>query len=375
MSTVLDRLASPLNIDTFISTFNPLWGAKLQGVIESIVPVTADSASIRIKPGRSWKGHLPGQFVTLGVDIAGVRHHRCFSLTSPPGARGGLIEVTVHCAENGFVSRHLVNDARPGDVVQLTQAEGEFTIESAAGKAKPLRGMSQQKLLFITGGSGITPVVGMLRSFLNEAHSTPDVVLLHHARTAEQMMFHSELRQMAGNVDWLDFNPTFTANGDRHLDPARLDVECPDWAEREVYVCGPAPMLDFVDSHWESAGLGGNVHLERFVLNFASNSAKFTKSSGPLVDDSPATDGSTGATTFARSQIEVPSDPDRPLLEVAEAAGLAPAFGCRMGICHTCTTRLDEGCVTDLRDGRISEAGSHVQICVSAAIDDVSLDL
>ncbi|MGB3412371.1 MAG: ferredoxin reductase [Microthrixaceae bacterium] len=386
MTTVLDRLASPLNVDSFLSTFNPLWGAKLQGVIESIVAVTPDSASIRIRPGRSWQGHVAGQFVTLGVDIEGVRHHRCFSLTSVPDAPDGLIEISVHCGETGFVSRHLIHDARPGDVVQLTQAEGQFTLQSALQGDAPgdvprdapsgLGRLAPAKLLFITGGSGITPAMGIVRTIAATSDQPSDVVLLHHAPTPGQMMFHSELEQLAGRADWLSFNPTFTAQGGRHLDLERLELECPDWSEREVFVCGPAPLLDFVQDHWSSVGLDEHVHVERFVIGLAGRPAsKRTAIPNEAVPDESDGAAISGITTFSRSGSEVPSEPDRPLLEVAEAAGLAPVFGCRMGICHTCTTRLDKGCVTDLRDGRIHEAGSHVQICVSAAVSDVSLEL
>lgn len=361
MSTVLDRLASPLDVGTFLSTFNPLWGSKLQGVIEDVRPLTEDSAAIRIRPGRAWKGHVAGQFVTVGVDIAGVRHHRCFSLTSPPGRRGDVIEIAVHCGPDGFVSRHLVHDARPGEVVQLTQAEGDFTL--------PLT--SAPKLLFIAGGSGITPVMGMLRT-ISRSGGDADAVVLHHARTVDQMMFRSELSQLSAE-DWLTFSATFTAEGGAHLDADRLARECPDWADRQVYVCGPGELLGFVESHWASVDLTHHVHVERFVQTgwLRTPPAREVDPTGAVTDK----DIATGTTSFGRSKLQVASEPGRPLLEVAEDAGLAPAYGCRMGICHTCTTRLDEGCVTDLRDGRISEAGSHIRICVSAAAEDVTLDL
>lgn len=382
MTTVLDRLASPLNVDSFLSTFNPLWGGKLQGVIENIVALTPDSVSVQIRPGRIWRGHVAGQFVTVGVDINGVRHHRCFSLTSVPGAPRGLIEVSVHCAANGFVSRHLVHDARPGDVVQLTQAEGKFTLDSASqgGPTSDMRSglgsPAPPKLLFITGGSGITPAMGMIRSLADTAEQKPDVVVLHHSPTVGQMMFHSELEELAGRSNWLDFKPTFTKMGGRHLNAERLEHECQDWSEREVFVCGPVPLLDFVQAHWDSVDLGERVHVERFAARLAGHpAAKRTAIPEEARPDELGGSGTAGITTFGRSGVEVRSEPDRPLLEVAEAAGLSPAFGCRMGICHTCTTRLDEGCVTDLRDGRISEAGSHVQICVSGAVNDVSLEL
>lgn len=362
--TPLEHLTSPLNPDAFLSTINPLWGTRLRGVIDSVIPMTDSAASIRIRPGRLWRQHVPGQFTTIGVDVDGVRHHRCFSLTSVPDAPGGLIEITVESSIGGLVSTHLVTRARAGDVVQLTQPEGTFTLPSTG-----------DKMLFLTGGSGITPITSMLRSMTAQGNGClHDVVLLHHARSAERSIFYDEIRAITDRFEWIRVVNSFTANGGSRLSADRIDTECPDWRDRQVYVCGPNPLTDFVERHWSDVGLLDRVHVENFVPALPrrgdlGGGEETTRSSA--VTTAP----NSGSTRFTTSKLQVPTRPGVPLLDVAESAGLAPAHGCRMGICHTCTTYLEDGCVTDLRDGRISEAGSHIQICVSSAMTDVSLDL
>lgn len=356
-TAVLRRLTSPFDADDYLALANPLWGTRLRGRIESVTPLTPSSAALRIRPGATWLGHRPGQFVTLGVDVDGVRHHRCYSLTSlpwgPTTARGDrTIEIAVQATPGGAVSNHLVHHARPGDVVQLSQASGDFTLAAAT-----------PTVLFVTGGSGITPVIGMLREL--EASTDPvDAVLLHHTPDVDRLMYAAELDRLGGTdgirVDIGLTRPEGRSAGLR-LDAARLDRTCADWRERDTYLCGPQTLIDTAVEIWADAGLAERLHVERFV----------PAGLAPRADHDGA---GTSIARFAASDVDTLADPSTPLLDIAEGAGLSPPSGCRMGICHTCTTRLDHGCVRDLRDGRIHEAGQHVQLCVSAAIDDVVLD-
>ena len=156
------------------------------------------------------------------------------------------------------------------------------------------------------------------------------------------------------------------ADGSHRLDAARLDERCPDWSTRHAHVCGPVSMLDAAEAMWADAGLSEQLHLERF------HPARPTRPTGTA----GSADGTPSAVAwFSTSDVVAPAPDSTPLLEVAESAGLTPAFGCRMGICRTCTTRLDSGCVRDLRDGRTHGDGEHVQLCVSAADGDVVLNL
>jgi stearoyl-CoA 9-desaturase NADPH oxidoreductase len=325
--------------------------------VEQVQRITRQATTLTIRPGVGWRGHRPGQFVTVGVDVDGVRHHRCYSLTSTPTGRRGRIEICVQAIPGGTVSNHLAHRARAGDVVQLSPADGDFTLPSHV----------PDRLLFITGGSGITPVISMLRWLASERAAT-DVTVLHHAPDPGHCLFLEELRSLDRTQPGITVRTTFTRDGDGgtrdsgragRLDPDTLQSACPDWDQRSTYACGPESLLDFVTGHWEQHGRGDLLHLERFT---------------PPRLDALAGPAETSIARFACSDADLLADPATPLLDIAERGGLTPPSGCRMGICHTCSTRLDDGQVRDLRDGRMRGPGEHVQLCVSAAVGNVTLD-
>ena len=148
-----ERATSPLLPADYLDLFDPLRpGADLRGRIVDVHPETADAATIVIRPGADWAGHVPGQYVRIGVDVDGVRQWRAYSLTHGPRADGN-ISITVKAVPDGLVSTHLVRESRPGTLVHLEQAQGEFVLPTDGGK-----------FLFVTAGSGVTPVIGMLRN-------------------------------------------------------------------------------------------------------------------------------------------------------------------------------------------------------------------
>jgi len=148
-----ERVTTPLVPSDYLDVIDPLRSsADLRGRIVAIKPETRDAVSVVIKPGRGWRGHTPGQYVRIGVDVDGVRQWRAYSLTSTTDQ--DTIAVTVKAIPDGKVSNHLVRRATVGTIVQLDQAAGEFTL----GDQPPA------KILFLTAGSGVTPVMGMLRN-------------------------------------------------------------------------------------------------------------------------------------------------------------------------------------------------------------------
>src|SRR6476660_8773301 len=159
-----EAAVTPLELDDVLDVFHPLRsGATLRGKVVSVHPETADAATLVIRPGKDWAGHLPGQYLRVGVDVDGVRLWRTYSLTHGP-RRDRCISITVKAISGGVVSNHLVHHAEVGAMVQLEQAEGEFVLP------QPLPG----KLLLVTAGSGITPVIGMLRNLFSRRQQ-PDV--------------------------------------------------------------------------------------------------------------------------------------------------------------------------------------------------------
>ncbi|MFW3172919.1 ferredoxin reductase [Geodermatophilus sp. CPCC 206100] len=339
-----ELVTTPLLPADYLDLVNPLRpGADLRGRVEAVHRETRDAATLVIRPGADWRGHVPGQWVRIGVDVDGVRQWRAYSLTSHLDRADGCISITVKAIPGGKVSNHLVHRTQPGTIVQLDQAAGEFVLPPQA----------PAKALFVTAGSGITPVMGILRN----SPALTDVVLVHSAPTADDVVFGAELREMAaaGRVRLVEQH-TETAG---LLTPAALAALVPDHAERATWACGPVGMLEALEDHWTTAGLADRLFTERFR---------------PTV----VVAGEGGTVSFAKSGTTLEADGATPILDAAEEAGVLMPSGCRMGICFGCVLPLREGAVRDLRNGEVTTAapgdGVLIQTCISAAAGACDID-
>src|SRR5205085_7749033 len=221
----LEVLSTPLLPGDYLEMINPLWSTReLRGRIEQVRHETADAATVLIKPGYRWPGHKPGQFVRIGIDIDGVRHWRAYSLTSDPYREDGLISITPKRVDAGKVSPFLVERARPGKIVSLSTIEGDFVLPDPP----------PDKLLFISAGSGITPIMSMLRH-LDHDGRIGDVVVLHSARHSDDVIFGGELRSLAARHDDFTLHEQLTRERGR-MGPGDLDRLCPDWTARDAFV-------------------------------------------------------------------------------------------------------------------------------------------
>jgi ferredoxin-NADP reductase len=338
-------VTTPLLPTDYLDLIDPLRsGADLRGRIEAVHPETRDAATIVIRPGRGWRPHTPGQYVRIGIDVDGVRQWRAYSVTSDLTRTDGCISVTVKAIPGGKVSNHLVHRTQPGTIIQLDQATGEFVLP----EERPT------KALFVTAGSGITPVMGMLR---NRAHEGCDVVVVHSAPTADDVIFAEELRDMAadGRIRLVEQHTDSAGM----LDAAGICALVPDAAERSTWACGPVGMLEALEEHWAAAGLAERLYTERFR---------------PTV----LVTGDGGTVSFARTGTTLEADGATPILDAAEEAGVLMPSGCRMGICFGCVLPLREGAVRDLRNGEVTTAapgdGVLIQTCVSAAAGACDID-
>lgn len=342
-SPLVGALASPLSVDDYLGLIDSrLSLTEPRGRVVHATRQTADSVTLAIEPNDNWAGHRPGQHVLLGVDLDGVRHSRCFSVVSAPNER--LIEITVKRNGDGRVSNFLVDHAARGQLVYLSPAEGDF-----------YPGRAPQRALLLSAGSGITPVMSLLRHWIARGE-IQDVVFLHYARTSEDMIYALELEALAERHAGLRVCNVYTKAGGRRLDANSLLQQVPDLAQRTTWLCGPAGFMDTAEPLIRARS-DQPLHREQFAATRRE-----------------AAHGE-GAVQFVKSDIAA-SGESGSLLEVAEGAGLKPNYGCRMGICHACKCRVAEGSVRDLRTNRVRDVrDTDIQLCIHAAAGDVAVEL
>jgi ferredoxin-NADP reductase len=348
---LIRSFTSPLLPDDYLELVNPLWSTReLRGRVQRVVRESVDAVTVLIKPGWEWPGHLPGQYLRLGVEVGGRHHWRAYSLTSEPGRPDGCISITPKLVPSGAVSPFLCERLRPGAIVRLGGVEGTFTLPDP-----PPRG-----LLFLSAGSGITPIASMLRSLDAARGGLEDVVHVHSTRTPEQFVFARELRELAHSHPGYRLREWISSEHGR-VTPERLDELCPDWAERETFLCGPAGLREAMTARWARDGDPARLHVERFQPD-------------DHVGDGER--GTGGTIRLCSSDLDAVSDGEQPILVAAEQAGATMPFGCRMGICHTCVGRLRSGRVRDLRTGRVhGQPGELLQTCINAPEGAVEIDL
>lgn len=360
---LLDAAATPHGVDRYLELIAPTWSShEVRGRVVRAERRAPGTVTLTIAPNRNWTGFRAGQYVTLSVEIDGVRHSRCYSLANsaagPAPAPG--IELTVKAHPGGLVSNWLVDRAAEGLIVGLGPAQGQFVL--------PDPGQRPSRILLVSGGSGITPVMSMLRTLCDEGHGGP-VTFVHYCLTARDLPYAAELERLAGahpNVALVRIHTDEPGTGDRpgvegFVSEAQLDAVDPGWREAtaETWVCGPAPLMDSMRAIYDGAGISARLHTEAFTL------AQVVAEAG----------AAGGTLRFGRSGTETAND-GKPVLHQAEAAGLRPPSGCRMGICHTCVCPLTAGAVQDLTTGEVvSSPGTDIRICVSAPLGDVEVEL
>lgn len=400
-------LLTPHPVEHYVRSLGVNWsddptGATVVTVDRPVPNVTV--LTLRLPTGV--ERPAPGAALEIGVVIDGVVHRRHYSPVDAASRTDRLATIAVRRHPGGVVSEHLWAEATPGMRLLLGNQAGEMTLPDA----RP------SDIVLISGGSGITSMLSIASTLAAEGHgldrgaapqsgsadsglsTTPSsggrVAWIHYARRVEDVPFRRQLRELARAGIDVHVVPTAgqdisaglgdgmagdtasgtareTASGsdpaeDRvlttgglcgHLTADHLEKAAPWHAEAMVFLCGPE-------------GLAGGLEKTLGATRFADvQRERFTATLGPVSES----DG--GTVTHLTSGVTV-DNPGTTLLEGAEAAGLSPKHGCRMGICHTCTAVRVSGATRDLRTGEVdAEPGCHVQICVSAPVGDVEIEL
>jgi ferredoxin-NADP reductase len=343
-------LIDPAVFDFWASRINPLWTwERPMARLRERRQASADAVTLVLQTNRHFAGLRPGQHVNLGVEVEGARLTRSYS---PSAVDGDRIEITVREVDGGRVSRHLARDAKVGDVFDLGAAFGNMTLPAAV----------QDQWLFLAAGSGITPLMAMLRQ-LDAAGMPVELDLVYWARTRAELCFADELQALAARHSGFKFHVALTREDDgRGAFAARvgetdLAALVSQLEHRTVFACGPHGFVQ-----------RARAQLEGRVLRFDAEA--FTPPQ--------ALPGETGTVEvrLSRSGRTLTVPRDRPLLQALEEQGVRPASGCRMGLCNTCACSKREGITRDTQtNARSAEPDATVRICISAAATDLTLDL
>lgn len=323
---------------------------SLTEVRARVVRVESDTPSTKtfvLQPNALWQGATAGQFVRVQVEIAGRRESRVYSLSSRPGSR--RLAITVKRQPGGLVSGYLHEQVRAGAVLTISQAMGEFVLPAEL----------PAKILLLSAGSGITPVMSMLRD-LNARGYSGDVVFMHMCRNPQEQIFAPALASLQASYPQLTLLQHFTES-DGRLSPAALRRAVPDLEARSTWMCGPGVWMEEMHQHWLATGMTQPLLSERFV----AYTILPTEQAGTPV-----------SVSFASSGKEFSTCGTAPLLMQAEQNGLSPKHGCRIGICRSCQCTKITGTVQNLQTGELSSApNEQIRLCISAARSDVALAL
>jgi len=337
-------LNQPEQWNRLASAFNPVWSfTEPRARVVRVVDEAPGVKSLWLKANGRFDGFRPGQHVLLELEVNGARHARCFSLSHAPRA-DGLLRVTIKRKTDGPVSS-AAHKLDVGQVLRLSQAQGAFAPRSSDGK-----------VLMISAGSGITPMMSLLHGFAATG-SSRDVVLLHVCRTDADMIFGDELRQLESRWPQLRLHLHGT-QADGHLNEQGLTTYVPDWAERETLLCGPDGFMRTIEDMYAVAGRSELLQSESFGRRAAAIDPYATEH----------------AVSFGASAQSFTAKSGQSLLDAAEAAGLQPRFGCRRGICRTCQCRKQSGTVLNLLTGQTSGPGEElIQLCISTPQSAIEL--
>ncbi|WP_233805528.1 hybrid-cluster NAD(P)-dependent oxidoreductase [Paraburkholderia sp. HP33-1] len=304
----------------------------------------------------------PGQFITLELEINGETINRCYTISSPP-TRPHTISITVKRVPGGTVSNWLHDHLHAGMQVRVLGPAGEFTCAR-----HPAR-----KFLFLSAGSGITPLMSMSRAH-HELGEDSDIVFVHSARTPDDIIFARELDLIAANQ--AHFRTAFVCErvGARTNWPGvtgfltlpLLKLIAPDFLEREIFTCGPAPYMQAVRNLLDEGGFDRkHYHEESFSFETVGEVA------------APVETATRFKVSFTRSHREIECGSGQHVLDAAKQAGVRLPASCTQGMCGTCKVKLVSGEVAMKHAGGIRQREidqGMVLLCCSKPLTDLVVD-
>jgi glycine betaine catabolism B len=353
----------------------PAWSSKKTAVnCVNIIQETHDVKTFQFEAQDTQKFIFkPGQFVGIQLMIDGERHNRSYTIASSP-SRPHLLELTIKKEVAGIVSPWLHQNIKIGSTLELRGPAGRFNNMDIAA----------DKVLLISAGSGITPMMSMAR-FWSDTNPTKDIKFLNWVRSVQDIIFRRELALMDANSDSFQLEvictqPGLTENwlGRRgRINATTLQDMAPDLKDRMVFCCGPEGFMQQVKDCLQQLGFDmANYHDESFDPG-GKKKAKLveiakTQSVVGAIEDN------THVITLTRSNRQIDIRESELLLEKLEAEGALMESACRAGNCGACRVVKLSGATKTKNETGLLESdrvNGGILTCTTQVLSDISIDL
>ena len=336
----------------------------------SVIPEMANTASFTFRsPSQKPFDFQPGQFLTLELPVPDGPIYRTYTISSSP-SRSLSITITAKAQTDSIGTRWMIDNLTPGMRIKATGPAGLFThMES-----------QNNKYLFISAGSGITPMMSMT-TYMFDLGTEPDIVFINCARRPSEILFRERLEHMASRSPGIDLKWAVEAADRYHpwtgyqglFNPLMLGLMAPDYLEREVFCCGPEPFMQSVREALYDLGFDINhYHQESFGAPAA------LEADIPVLDDVVPDATSEAEITFSLSGVSAKAAETDTILSAARASGLNIPSGCTFGVCGTCKIQKTSGDVHMVHSGGISDddiANGYILACCSHPIGKVVVEV
>ena len=355
----------------------PKWEGDLSPLecIE-VIEETHNVKSFRFKSKKdAWFQFLPGQHTTLFLSIDGADVMRTYTIASSP-TRPHTITITSKRMADGVVTNWMHDNLKAGDVIDALNIGGSFSV--ALDKPK-------KKVLLVSGGSGITPMLSMTRYFVDLAIDV-DIVFVHNAQTPEDLIGKYELDYYAHHQSNFELHyvcdkADATWQGESgYLNDEMLARMVPDYLDREVYCCGPEVYMVNAKALLQNGGFDMDCyHQESFDIESSTAQQNMAE---PNVELAYVPDSDVQVVeynvTLSKTGETIPCPSNSSILAAVQKHGIGVPFACSMGMCGTCRAKMTAGTVDmDAQGGLLKshEEEGYILTCCSHPTSDVVLDL